>query len=181
MSLCLIDKPHTASVVSQAKQVSLKTRAGTGSITYYRGSACLANRGNHLGVSSFTCSHTWDTTTIGRTCKYGDTTATEVTDGQWMSPAGRLWCFYDVRMTREKGSVEMKEADGRRKESRSLEPRKSMLRWPIMCCIPAGTQWQTRPRKCAEKIPSRKNIYLYLEPFKDCRCNPMTECDLHAT
>lgn len=144
-------------MVSQAKQVSLESRAGTGSITYCSGSTLLANRGN-LGVSSFTYSHTWDTITIGRTCKYGDTTATDVTDGQWMSPAGRLWCFYDVRMTREKGSVEMKEADGRRKESRSLEPRKTMLRWPMMYCIPAGAQWQTRPRKCAEKIPSRKNI-----------------------
>lgn len=158
MSLCLIVSPHTASMVSQAKHISLKSRAGTGSITYYRGSTHLANSGNYLGVSSFTYSHAWDTITIGRTCKYGDNTATEVTDGEWMSPAGRLWCFYDVRMTREKGIVEMKEADGRRKESRSLEPRKTMLRWPMMHCIPAGTQWQTRPRKYAEKITPRKNI-----------------------
>lgn len=152
------DSPHTAFMVSQAKQVSLKSRAGTGIITYYGGSTPLANSGNHLGASSFTYSYTWDTITMGRTCKYGDNTATEVTDGQLMSPAGRLWCFCDVRMTREKGSVEMKEADGRRKESRSLESRKTMLRWPMMHCIPAGTQWQTRPRKCAEKIPPRKNI-----------------------
>lgn len=142
VSLCLIVSPHTAFMVSQAKHVSLKSRARTGSITY-GGSTHLANSGNHLGVSSFTYSYTWDTITMGRTCKYGDNTSKEVTDGQWMSPAGRRWCFCDVKMTWEKGSVEIKEADGRRKERRSLEPRKNMLRWPMVHCILAGTQWQT--------------------------------------
>lgn len=54
VSLCLIDSPHTAFMVSQAEQVSLKSRAGTGSITYYGSSTRLANSSNHLGVSSFT-------------------------------------------------------------------------------------------------------------------------------
>lgn len=155
VSLCLIDSPHTAFMVSQqAKPVRLKSRAGTGR-TSYGGSIRLANSGNHWGggVSSFTYSHSWDACD-GQTMQIWRRHSNR--SNRWA--AGRLWCFYDVRMTREKGGVEMKDADGWRKDSRSMEPRKTMLRRLMMHCVPAGIQRQTRQRKCAEQIP----LYLSL-------------------